>query len=306
MSYKPNAETAELLNWLLEKIKSVPYDVTLRWAFYRCVQERGLAKEDYGKVKSCTAKARKNFWNGWTPWTLVDDTRAIYSATSGCETFAEWLRMQRGETPIYDVYSKQRHIVQIWFEAQAMCSQFAHYAAPFRIPFTPFKGDASVHHKWRIAARLAELYRKYRKPVVILYFGDYEPFMDRGSRGKGIRIPLDALEDIRTWFYSILLKQLKPMSLRTLLKAVELKFVRVGLNEEHIDLWNLPENPERLGEYQWEALDDSQAKSLIVSSVERFWNRKIIDKIAIQERQDAVRWRAAIDKLLDAIGGRKG
>lgn len=300
MTYNPSPETAELLTWLLRKTKSVPYGVSLRWAFYQAVQEKGLQKGDYANIKKYASKARKNFWNGWSPMTLEDDTRTIYKAGGGYVDFKDWINSFTERKPVYEIYPHQEKIVQIWFEAQAMYSQFDHYASPYRIPLVPFKGDTSINHKWKIAEYLAQLYKQYRKPIVVLYFGDYEPFKDKGSRAKGLTIPLDALEDISQWFaifvvhYGLLTtNEIKQGKIKEFFK-----FVRVGLNQEHIDQWHLPENPERPGEYQWEALGDEHARQLIEGAIEQYWNASVIKEIEEKEEADTEKWHKIIDNAI--------
>ncbi len=305
MTYKPSPDTAKILNWMLDKIKSVPYGVTLRWAFYQCVQELGLLKSDYSRIKSYAAHARKCFWNGWSPDTLVDDTRTIYKAGHGYINIKEWLNSLRKEEAVYDVYLYQDNIVQIWFEAQAMYSQFNHYASPYRIPLIPFKGDTSINHKWQMAEYLAELYKEYRKPIIILYFGDYEPHFDRGSRGKRLTIPINALKDVRLWFLIHLHRKgvLTWENDEELKHKMEeyrniIKFIRVGLNQEHIDRWHLPENPERPGEYQWEALGDEQAKELIEGAIQEYWDPEVINEIINREDRDTEKWQSIFDEVV--------
>ncbi len=305
MAYNPEPETAEILNWMLKEVKSVPYGVTLRWAFYQCVQELGLQKKDYKRIKSIAAKARKNFWNGWNPETLVDDTRTIHNNGGGYRDFQHWLESFRDRRPVYESYSSQESIVQIWFEAQAMYSQFEHYASPYRIDLVPFKGDTSINHKWKIAEHLASLYRRYRKPIIVLYFGDYEPHRDRGSRAKGITIPLDALKDIRIWLYIQFIKE----NVASEEEAKELvfgensilTFIRIGLNQEHVDQWNLPENPERPGEYQWEALGDEQARELITSAIESYQDVTALSEIREREENNTEQWKEIVDKWLESL-----
>ncbi len=300
LTYTPNPETAELLNWMLHKIQSVPYSVTLRWTFYQAVQERGLLKSDYDSVKKYCAKARKNFWNGWSPMTLVDDTRTIHKAGGGYVDFRDWINSFKDREPLYEVYPHQERIIQIWFEAQAMFSQFDHYASPYRIPLVPFKGDTSINHKWKIAEYLAQLYKQYRKPIVVLYFGDYEPFKDKGSRAKGLTIPLDALDDISEWLAIFLVHYglLTTDEIKQGKMKEFLKFVRVGLNQEHINNWHLPENPERPGEYQWEALGDAQARELIDGAIKPYWDVDVIKEIEDKEKAGGQIWREIIE---DAI-----
>lgn len=296
MRYNPSPETANLLNWTLKRIQEAPYAVTARWAFYRCVQELGLQKHDYAKFIRATSIARKRFWNGWMPQTLVDDTRTIYTFGGGHSSYEEWFKEQTEATPQYEPYSTQQEILQIWFEAQAMFSQFRHYAQPLRITVIPFRGDTGVYHKWKIAELLYALYSIHQKPITVLYFGDYEPFADRGSRAKGLTIPISALKDIRRWLgYLIAAKAKQEIAADT---EKILKDFRIGLNAEHIEKWKLPENPERPGEFQWEALSEKYAEELIMGSIRKHWSIEAIEALEKRERKDAVGWR----KRLKGVG----
>jgi len=295
--YAPRPRTAEILEWTLEKIEEVPYRVPSRWAFYRCVQEKGLSKKDYKNFIKWTSKARKRFWNGWRPWTLSDDTRNIIELGKGLDTFEEWMKSLEEEEPTYEKFSKQENLVMIWFEARAMYPQFMHYAAPYNIPLAPFGGDPGPDFKWRIAEFLSELSLKYPgKPIIILYFGDYEPLRKTGSRGKGIRIPKDALKDIKPWFQALWLQENKGSK-----TVPAINFIRCGLNPEHIKRWGIPENFERPDEYQWEALSDEYARELIVGSIEKHWRHGAIKEVERREEKDAKRWKRAFGKVRGAI-----
>jgi len=298
LSYRPGSEIARLLRWTLKRIEEAPYNVTARWAFYRCVQELGLQKGDYKKFIRVTSLARKRYWEGWTPFTLVDDTRTIFTFGGGFNNFEDWLADQFKNGPRYSPYPGQREILLIWFEAQAMFSQFQHYAAPLRITCVPFRGDTSLYHKWKIAELLCALYEIYHKPITILYFGDYEPFHDRGSRAKGLTIPISALRDIRLWLgYLIAAKAKREIAVDT---EKILRDFRIGLNAEHIEKWKLPENPERPGEYQWEALPEKYAEELIMGSIRQHWNLDMIRRMIRRERRDAVHWREILRRGKDA------
>jgi len=61
-----------------------------------------------------------------------------------------------------------------------------------------------------------------------LYFGDYD--------SKGLEISNNALKDIQAWC------------------NVSFQFIRCGINKEHIHTFQLPEQPDKPGAYQWEAL----------------------------------------------------
>lgn len=296
--YNPRPETADLLNWMLEEIQGVPYEVTLRWAFYQAVQKKGLQKGDYGKIKQHAAQARKSFWNGWSPTTLVDDTRKIEMRGHGYNDFEDWLEAMKEKEPVYEIYSKQDKIVMLWFEAQAMQRQFEYYASPYRVSFAAFKGDPSINFKWKIAEYLASLYKRYKKPMVILYFGDYEANKDSGSRAKGLTIPINAFNDISGWLFGILERDevIKREDWEDNPDSV-IKMIRIGLNEEHIGDWDLPENPERPGEYQWEALNDEQAGNLITSSIESNWGVGAVTENTEEEQKGTKRWLRMFDTI---------
>ena len=62
----------------MEHIRSVEYQVSVRWVFYRLLQESLYSKKsDYDKLVSFTSRARKSWYDGWTPETLADETRQM-------------------------------------------------------------------------------------------------------------------------------------------------------------------------------------------------------------------------------------
>ena len=301
MTYRPRPRTEKILRWTLEKVNSVPYDVPTRWAFYRVLQEvpsalgQSIAKRDYSNFIKWTSRARRCFWEGWTPWTFCDDTREIIKLGEGFGSFGDWVKSFESERPTYEKFSSQKYIVTIWFEARAMIPQFVYYAAPYHIPLVPFGGDIGPDYKWRIAEFLTSLVERFPgKPVVVLYFGDYEPIRKTGSRGKGISIPLSALSDIRPWF--------EMLQIERKLDPVDIHFERCGLNPEHIERWGLPDNPERPGEYQWESLGDEQARELIVGAIERYWSHGAIEEVERKEERDVERWMSVLRRIQAELG----
>jgi hypothetical protein len=275
LQYQPVKRVAEILNWCLQKIQGVPYKVTLRWIFYRAVQEMGLAKTDYAAFKKWTSRARKNFWNGWAPDTLVDDTREIYLRGGGYLTPEEWFQSFKDYKCVLDKRLSQPQIVMVWFEAEAMRSQFDYYAGPYHVSLAPFKGDYSIEKKWKLAKLMEALVSRYLKPVKVLYFGDLDP--------KGLQIPESALKDIHAWC------------------AVPFEFRRVGLTLEHVKRWKLPDNPERPGQYQWEALSDQAAKELIQEALNREVDLEALKRVEALESEATKKWRKMLEKLLNCM-----
>ena len=138
-----------------------------------------------------------------------------------------------------------------------MQSQFEYYTK--YITLRPFGGDPSIPYKWTIAKELEQAYRVYGLPIPVLYFGDLDP--------QGLTIPESAVKDIREWC------------------AAEFDYIRAGLNPGDEAKYSIPENPDRPGTYQWEALDDVTAKELITGAVYRFVSHGLLSE-AEQEGQE--------------------
>ena len=213
--YNPEPETKQMLDTAFEIISSVPYKPSDRWLFYQFIQ-RGIIPKDIGVWKSQYKrkidKARKRFYGGWNPLSLIDDTRTP---------------IIRGlpEPPkeaIPDRIKDQDNYVELWYEARAMTDQFWYYTKDYYVTMVPFGGDYTISPKWITAKRLEKRYETYKKPIVILYFGDCDD--------KGNMIPYSALENIKEWC------------------SVDFKFIRCGLTLEQAKRFNLPENPDRPGQ----------------------------------------------------------
>jgi hypothetical protein len=270
--YRPHPKIAEYLAKALKFVQSVPYDTTTRWTFYQMIQFAGLTKKDYGKFTAWTSRARKSFYGGWSPETLTDDTRSIERWGSGFDTTAEWINGMKEQKPYFDKITDQPNVVMFWFEARAMMDQFQHYTKPHHVSLVPFGGDPSIYFKWKIAEYIESLAKVYPdKPIVIKYFGDLDP--------KGLTIPESALRDIKTWCNA-------PFT-----------FERVGLTREQVERWNLPDNPEKPGQYQWEALPDAAAKELILDALAGLVDLEAIQKVEKRENTVKAWWHEVLENL---------
>jgi hypothetical protein len=220
--------------------------------FYADASDTDPTKKDrdYNAFKSIVARWRKRPWGGWKPDTLADETRRSFEHPDGYRNAQEWaIEMARdGRRPPLDHWYHQETYVEVWFEADAMRAQFEHYTRGMTL--RPFKGDASVDYKWQIAKSLEKNGEKYGLPIVALYFGDKDK--------KGDSIPRCALAGIRKWCNA------------------DFDFVRVGLNAGDGERLGIPENPDKPGQYQWEALTDEAARVMITGAVERYVNMDIL------------------------------
>lgn len=265
--YKPTPEMKHILDQAWFWVQSVPYQTTARWVFYRLLQDGTYTlKAHYHHLLSLLSRARKGFYQQWNPGTLADDTRApvlmerlgLYGLALrgwGFRDETEWLKTLKKELncPL-DRWEIQPVYEEIWFEAAAMQGQFLYYANP-NIPLLAFHGDVSIPEKWRTAIRLAERCLRLKKPLRIFYYGDLDK--------KGEQIPESAWDDISKWAFWLMQAKNSKLGVDEWIPFRWESFVRVGLNKEHVAQFNMLQNPERPGTYQWEALTDQDAKTLI-------------------------------------------
>ena len=260
--YMPRKETADMLELATAYVQSVAYAVTARWLFYRLIQDGTYsAKSDYKtKFLPALSKARKSFYNGWRPDSLADDTREAIIRGAGFENGEAWAMAvaHGGLACSLDKWLDQPNYVQLWFEAKAMRGQFEHYTK--HITLVPFGGDPSIPYKWTIAMDLEDAAQRYPgKPIKILYFGDLDE--------KGLQIEKSATADIRDW------------------AGVEFDFTRCGLNPEHLGIYDIPENDEKPGTYQWEALPDVAAMELITGACSDVLDTSLFDEVEAAESE---------------------
>jgi hypothetical protein len=270
--YNPPPEQVAILDMALAEIRSVPYTVTARWLFYRLLQ-KGVyrnGKADYkNKLIPIISRARKRFYGEWRPDTLADDTRKLGDRGQGWDSPAEWLEAVERQGYLKDKWHSQRNYVECWFEAEAMRSQFEYYLP--HIPLLPFKGELSLDAKWQTAQRLQRRSEYYGHKMVVIYFGDDDP--------KGESIPMSAVADIRQWC------------------EADFTFIRAGLNPGDGARLGLPENPDKPGTYQWEALDNENAERMIKGAVAPYFD---MDALA-EDEQDQVQVRRRLHDLFDDL-----
>lgn len=269
--YRPHAKSREVLDTAMRHIKSVNYRVSVRWVFYRLLQD-GIysSKDDYNKLIHCTREARKNFWREWRPWTLADESRGMarglinlgedhpdqdvgHLIERGIMEGKGDIAYHKDQAENYefsldlciDPRHYQDYVFVIMYEAKAMTEQFLEFT-PNDIPLVPSGGYTSVEYKWRIAERLREWCGHYEKPGLVLYFGDHDK--------DGHQIFEAARDDILQWC------------------GEPVEFVRCGITLEQARHYQVPENLDKPGCFQWEALTDDQAEEILQSSLENYYN----------------------------------
>jgi hypothetical protein len=262
-AYTPKARTAAILDRAYDLVKSVPYQVSARWLFYQLLQEGYYkTKADYkNQFSKAVSNARRAFYKDWRPDTLVDDRREVITRGDGFTDGAEWLEaVARAECSI-DKWQSQPVYLECWYEANAMSAQFEYYTR--HVTLRPMGGQPSIPYKWRAAKELERAAGTYGKPIKVLYFGDLD------SAGETISQTIE--RDVRTW------------------SAAPFEFIRCGLTLEQVRQYDVPENIDKPGAYQWEALSDTGANEIITGYLTRLLR---LDAFTAAERREkhAARW----------------
>lgn len=271
-NYKPHEKSRLILARAWEHCQSVPYKVTARWLFYRLLQEGFYSeKGDYdNRFLPLLSRARHNFFENWRPNTLDDDRRSPILRGNGYETPQEWvISRARNVQCTLGKWFDQDHYVEIWFEAGAMKSQFEHYTRG--VTLRPFYGMPSIPYKWEIAKGLEWASQFYGLPIIVLYFGDLDP--------AGDIIPTTSTADVRKWC------------------DVGFCFERAGLNEGDEIRYDIPENFEHPGAYQWEALEDGAARELITGAVEKWVDYDAMAKVEVIEEMTTAAFRRYVSRF---------
>lgn len=275
----PDPKTQEILNAALEHVQSVPYDVSLRWVFYRLYQDGYYStKKGYNAFEYLCSRARHTGWGGWQPDTLADETREIIKRTYGYPNMEEALEslptlLGRSVNLELNHFYQQNHYIELWYEARAMTGQFKHYTTA--IDLVPLGGMSSIPYKWNMAKRLEDIKERYGIPIIILYFGDEDL--------AGHAIKADVEEDVFNWSDS----------------EFEIKWC--GLTEKQAEKYGVPHSVEKEG-YQWEALADEAAKEIIEASVYEYVNREIIRVAKEETEEEEDRWSEIVQRAIeDAI-----
>jgi hypothetical protein len=270
-----NNDTKYILQRCHYHINSVNYKVGLRWLFYRLAQE-GIYRKDFidknGKLVSdyknkftgLFSRVRKNFKYGFHPDIIADETRTIKWRGLGRKNERDGIDNLGFKL---DKFTNQDYFVLICFEALAMASQFEYYTK--HIPLIPFKGDASIPFKWEIAKTIEYGVNTYKKPAIVIYFGDRDD--------KGEKIFNSAFNDITEW------------------ANVDFEVIHGGLTLEDAIRFKLPNKMfDKPNNYQWEALSDEQAREIILNTISKYVN---FDNQRLKEQEEneiLTRWKTTL------------
>jgi hypothetical protein len=236
--------------------------MTVRQVFYRLVSLRAIQKSEAeykGTVCRLLAEMRRSLQLpfGW----IADNTRWMRKQ----RTFSSLERALHHTASAYrrSYWDNQDVYVAVWLEKDALAGVLYEVTNSWDVPLMVTRGYPSISYLYEAAEGMVAA----RKPVVIYYFGDYDP--------SGVDIPRAVEEGIREFAPDI-----------------DLTFERVAVNPSQILQGNLPTRPTKMSDsrsktFQGESVEvdairPAMLRELVNESIERF-----IDKDALHAMKTA-------------------
>lgn len=181
--------------------------MTLRQVYYQLVARQTIEnkRSEYQRLSNALVKARKG---KMIPWEWIEDRvrqPRVVSMWHDLPDFIETVKRAYRK----DIWNKQPTYTEVWLEKDALSGIFADITQKYGVTLVVGRG----YNSWS-AYKEAELrFREQRRPVSILYFGDFDP------SGEDI---VRALEDSLNFF------------------GTSLKIEKVALKKKDIIDYNLP------------------------------------------------------------------
>jgi hypothetical protein len=256
----------EQANKIIEDYVAQGFVLTLRQLYYQFVSRDLIpnTQKDYKNLGSLINDARLA---GLIDWNHLEDR------TRNLASLAHWDAV--GD--IVDACSKQFRFdkwatqpirIEVWIEKEALAGVFEGICHELGVPFLSCRGYTSQSEMWSAGQRLLR-YKKQKKQILVLHFGDHDP--------SGIDMTRDIRERLE------------------LFTRGEVKLDRLALNMPQIEEYGPPPNPakdtdsrhtgyvQEFGTESWEL--DALEPSVLVDLV----------RTAVEEARDEEAWEEAVE-----------
>lgn len=256
-------EVVSLVNNILNQYS----EATIRQIYYRMVsppyQYMENTRSMYSSFDIMLTRAREEGDIDWRR--IVDNTRTIMEPEytySSIDTFMDNLKYNLNDwwtRYSIDLWEKQDNHLIIFVEKDALARIVSEIALPYQVSVVPGRGYNSLTQ----LMNLAEGFGDIDKPIIVLYFGDFDP--------SGLDIDRSAYDRLTKYC-----------------GRADLEVIRIALTED--DIQNLPPNPTKA--------TDSRAGAYIVKYGDRCWELDALppDELrnrvshAIKSRIDFTQW----------------
>ncbi len=204
---KKQQKTLDLISAAREILK-LQNPMTLRQTYYQLVSRHIIEnnKNEYQKLSNALVFARQQ---GIINWEWIEDrTRQPREVNmwSDLNDFFETVKSAYRK----DVWASQENYIVVWVEKDALSGIFQKITSKYGVTLVVGRG----YNSWSVKKELADMFERYEKEPVVLYFGDFDPSGE------------DIFRDLEKSFYFFQIS----------LKKIE----KVSLTKEDIEKYNLP------------------------------------------------------------------
>ena len=247
-------------------IVEAEHPATVRQVFY-AMTTKGLidkAEREYkGTVVRLLGDMRRN---GELPYRWIADNTRWQRKPVTWQNMSEMLE-HYARTYRRDLWIHADEYVEVWLEKEALAGVLYDATAALDVPLMVSRGFASISFLHSAAEDIAHI----DKPTTLYYIGDHDP--------SGLAIPKTIERTIR---------QLAP--------DVELKLVRLAVNEDQIEGMNLPTRPTKTtdtrakgfkGEsVEVDAIPPSKLRQIVTEAVESHVDTRQLELIRTAEQSE--------------------
>lgn len=239
--WRPRRETRALIADVLAILdrERAYWPLSCRQVYYRLLglgypKSRQLA----GRVSEHVSNARRA---GVIPWAAIYDSGETWARPqvwAGAEEFADSARAQ-AERLRLDRQAGQASRLLVWTEAKGIVPLLANVANDRGVPVLSTSGydSTTVRHDVGMSTREGV-------PLIVLHVGDLDP--------HGLAIYDAAREDVVAWAASV---------------GGSAEFVRVAVTREQVAEYDLPDDPDKPGAVQAEALDVATLRGIVADAI---------------------------------------
>jgi hypothetical protein len=260
------------INGIIAEYEAAGYSLTLRQVYYQLVA-RGIIPNNERSYKNIGTLISDGRLTGLIDWYAIEDRTRYIRRLSHWDSPGDIVAGAANQYRI-DLWDTQPQYVEVWIEKDALIGIVEQGAQRDDVPCFSCRGYTSQSEMWSAAQRLSSASKDGSRPCTIIHLGDHDP--------SG----LDMTRDIRERL--------------VLFGAADLELTvnRIALNMDQVEAYNPPPNPAKLtdtraekyiaehGDTSWEldALEPKQLDDLISSTIEKYIDKKVMDKQ--KERQE--------------------
>ncbi len=157
---------------LLEHIRQILEEynpMTLRQVYYQLVAKHVIdnKRSEYQKLSNTLVKGRQE---GLIPWEFMEDRGRQPRAVSMWKDLLDFIDTVKTSYR-KDVWTSQPVYIEVWLEKEALSGIFTDVTRQYGITLCVGRG----YNSWSAYKDASLRFDEIEKPVIILYFGDFDP-----------------------------------------------------------------------------------------------------------------------------------